>query len=90
MTSIESAAFLHQSGSRSPRWKEVPQRRPDLRMGSYGVGPKPIPGDGDPILGQVPRVKDLFVAFNHSGGATLGLIAGELLADEILDASSTG
>jgi glycine/D-amino acid oxidase-like deaminating enzyme len=57
---------------------------PKLRMESYGVGPKPIPGDGNPVLGRVPEVDDLFVAFTHSG-ATLGLIAGELLADEILD-----
>jgi glycine/D-amino acid oxidase-like deaminating enzyme len=58
--------------------------RPALRVESYGVGPKPIPGDGDPVLGAVPGVDGLFVAFSHSG-ATLGLIAGELLADEIVD-----
>jgi glycine/D-amino acid oxidase-like deaminating enzyme len=47
------------------------------------VGYKPIPGDGEPVLGQTSRVPGCFVAFSHSG-ATLGLIAGELLADEIL------
>ena len=48
-----------------------------------GVGPKPIPGDGDPVLGRsttYPACR----GFTHSG-ATLGLIAGELLAYEIID-----
>jgi glycine/D-amino acid oxidase-like deaminating enzyme len=58
--------------------------RPELRVESYGVGLKPIPGDGDPVLGAVPGIDGLSVAFTHSG-ATLGLIAGELLADEIAD-----
>ena len=62
----------------------VLEGRPELTVESCGVGPKPIPGDGDPVLGAVPGVEGLFVAFTHSG-ATLGLIAGELLADEIVD-----
>lgn len=57
---------------------------PRLTMQSYATGPKPVPGDGNPVLGGVPGVDHLFAAFTHSG-ATLGLIAGELLADEILD-----
>jgi glycine/D-amino acid oxidase-like deaminating enzyme len=57
---------------------------PDLTAESYGVGPKPIPGDGEPVLGALQEVPNLFIAFTHSG-ATLGLIAGELLAGEILD-----
>jgi glycine/D-amino acid oxidase-like deaminating enzyme len=48
-----------------------------------GVGPKPIPGDGLPVVGAVDAVPGLFVLFTHSG-ATLGLILGELLADEIV------
>jgi glycine/D-amino acid oxidase-like deaminating enzyme len=56
---------------------------PDLHLDSYGVGRKPIPGDGDPVLGELDQLPGLFVAFTHSG-ATLGLIAGELLAEEIL------
>lgn len=55
---------------------------PPLAPLSYGVGPKPIPGDGDPVLGAVAEVPGLFVAFSHSG-ATLGLIAGEALSIEI-------
>jgi glycine/D-amino acid oxidase-like deaminating enzyme len=55
---------------------------PDLELDHYGVGRKPIPGDGQPVLGELDQVPGLFVAFTHSG-ATVGLIAGELLADEI-------
>jgi glycine/D-amino acid oxidase-like deaminating enzyme len=54
-----------------------------LEAERYGIGPKPIPGDGEPILGQIDDVPGLYVAFTHSG-ATLGLIAGELLAYEIV------
>ncbi|MCO5996822.1 NAD(P)/FAD-dependent oxidoreductase [Actinoallomurus rhizosphaericola] len=56
---------------------------PALVLDSYGVGRKPIPGDGEPVFGELDQVRGLHVAFTHSG-ATLGLIAGELLADEIV------
>ncbi|AGB75532.1 MULTISPECIES: NAD(P)/FAD-dependent oxidoreductase [Rhizobium] len=60
----------------------VLQGNPKLEIGDYGVGPKPIPGDGEPVFGELQAIPGYFVAFSHSG-ATLGLIAGELLADEI-------
>ncbi len=56
---------------------------PRLELDLYGVGPKPIPKDGEPVFGQLDAVPGCYVAFSHSG-ATLGLIAGELLADEIV------
>lgn len=55
---------------------------PVLEMESSGVGPKPIPADGDPVFGPIREVPGLSVAFSHSG-ATLGLVAGEFLAHEI-------
>jgi glycine/D-amino acid oxidase-like deaminating enzyme len=61
----------------------VLEGNPRLTCESYGVGPKPIPGDGDPVLGLLTEIGGLHVAFTHSG-ATLGLIAGELIADEIV------
>jgi glycine/D-amino acid oxidase-like deaminating enzyme len=61
----------------------VLEGNPKLTLAGYGVGPKPIPGDGDPVLGELDKTPGLNVAFSHSG-ATLGLIAGELLADTIL------
>jgi glycine/D-amino acid oxidase-like deaminating enzyme len=56
---------------------------PPLAAESLAMGPKPVPGDGEPVLGRVEGVGGLHVAFTHSG-ATLGLLAGELLATEVL------
>lgn len=56
---------------------------PALELDGYAVGPKPIPGDGEPVLGEVAGLEGFYIAFTHSG-ATLGLIAGELLAHEML------
>ncbi|TLM70698.1 FAD-binding oxidoreductase [Pseudarthrobacter sp. NamB4] len=56
---------------------------PELKPASWKIGYKPIPGDGEPVLGELGQVPGCFVAFTHSG-ATLGLIAGELLAGEIM------
>ncbi|MGO7860731.1 NAD(P)/FAD-dependent oxidoreductase [Rhizobium ruizarguesonis] len=61
----------------------VLEGNPTLEIEDYGVGPKPIPGDGEPVFGELPSIPGYFVAFSHSG-ATLGLIAGELLADEMV------
>ncbi len=61
----------------------VLEGNPRLQLAGYGVGPKPIPGDGEPVLGAIEGITGLHVAFSHSG-ATLGLIVGELLAREIV------
>jgi len=61
---------------------KVLEGNPKLEIKRYGVGPKPIPGDGEPVFGELMAVPGCYVAFSHSG-ATLGLIAGELLASEI-------
>ncbi|GAB3577603.1 FAD-dependent oxidoreductase [Amycolatopsis endophytica] len=53
-----------------------------LTAASWKLGRKPVPGDGEPVFGELSAVPRCFVAFTHSG-ATLGLIAGELLAREI-------
>ncbi|GAB0115649.1 NAD(P)/FAD-dependent oxidoreductase [Acidisoma sp. C75] len=55
---------------------------PVLQLESVGTGPKPIPGDGEPVAGPLPGLPGAFVLFSHSG-ATLGLILGELIAREI-------
>ncbi|UDL91971.1 FAD-binding oxidoreductase [Mesorhizobium sp. PAMC28654] len=65
---------------------KVLEGHPKLELESYGVGPKPIPGDGEPVFGQLKDIKGYYVAFSHSG-ATLGLVAGELLAGEIATGS---
>jgi glycine/D-amino acid oxidase-like deaminating enzyme len=56
---------------------------PTLTADRVGAGLKPIPGDGEPVAGAVPGITGLYTLFTHSG-ATLGLILGELLAEEIL------
>jgi glycine/D-amino acid oxidase-like deaminating enzyme len=56
---------------------------PRLTAQRVGAGLKPIPGDGEPVVGPVPSIPGLSTVFTHSG-ATLGLILGELLAEEIL------
>ncbi|WP_336629721.1 MULTISPECIES: NAD(P)/FAD-dependent oxidoreductase [unclassified Microbacterium] len=55
---------------------------PRLELEHIGSGYKPVPADGEPVYGQIEEIPGLYVAFTHSG-ATQGLIAGELLADEI-------
>ncbi len=61
---------------------------PRLTAQRVGAGLKPIPGDGEPVVGAVPSIAGLHVMFTHSG-ATLGLILGELLAEEIRTGTPT-
>ncbi len=56
---------------------------PALKAGSYRIGRKPIPGGGEPVFGESAKVPGCYVAFTHSG-ATLALIVGELIADEVV------
>lgn len=56
---------------------------PSLELAGHGVGPKPIPGDGEPVVGPVDGIAGLHVLFTHSG-ATLGLVLGEFTAREVL------
>jgi glycine/D-amino acid oxidase-like deaminating enzyme len=65
----------------------VLQGAPQLKAVRCAIGPKPVPGDGEPVLGRVDDMNGLYLAFTHSG-ATLGLIAGELLAYEIIAGAS--
>ena len=63
--------------------RRVLRGHPPLELHSVGVGPKPIPEDGQPVLGRVARVEGYHVAFSHSG-ATIALSAAELVAEEVL------
>lgn len=54
-----------------------------LTARGWKLGRKPIPGDGEPVFGELEQVPGCYVAFTHSG-ATLALIAGELAAHEVL------
>ena len=61
---------------------KVMEGNPKLEVETVGVGGKPIPGDGEPVIGALRAIPGYYVAFSHSG-ATLGLIVGELLAYEV-------
>ncbi|CDN51637.1 NAD(P)/FAD-dependent oxidoreductase [Neorhizobium galegae] len=61
----------------------VLEGNPALELESYHCGPKPVPGDGESVIGPLEDIPGYFVAFSHSG-ATLGLITGELIAREIV------
>ena len=56
---------------------------PAVQIESWHPGLKPVPGDGEPVLGELREMPGCWAVFTHSG-ATLGLIAGELVANEIL------
>lgn len=62
--------------------RKVLDPAPELELAAVHYGPKPIPGDGEPVFGEVLSLPGCYLAFSHSG-ATLGLIAGELLAEEM-------
>ncbi|RWR15456.1 NAD(P)/FAD-dependent oxidoreductase [Paenirhodobacter populi] len=62
---------------------KVLEGHPRLKADRWGAGRKPIPGDGEPVIGAVTTLPGLYVAFSHSG-ATLGLIVGEMAAYEIV------
>ena len=40
---------------------------PELKPASWKIGYKPIPGDGEPVFGELGQVPGCFVAFTHSG-----------------------
>ena len=62
--------------------RRVLSGHPELTLARIGSGYKPVPADGEPVYGRISELPGLYVAFSHSG-ATQGLIAGELVADEI-------
>jgi glycine/D-amino acid oxidase-like deaminating enzyme len=95
---VVGAGWLDDDLVRDERGVTVPQERvpellaeasavlaghPPLVADAVHAGPRPMPDDDEPVLGRVRGVAGLHVAFTHSG-ATLGLIAGELVADEIV------
>jgi glycine/D-amino acid oxidase-like deaminating enzyme len=61
----------------------VLEGHPTLVAEAVMAGARPMPVDDEPVLGRIHGVAGLHVAFTHSG-ATLGLIAGELVSEEIV------
>ncbi len=58
--------------------------QPEIRAAGWKIGLKPIPGDGEPVFGELEAVPGCYAVFTHSG-ATLALIGGELVANELVD-----
>lgn len=56
----------------------------EVRELDVGIGWRPMPGDGLPIIGRGPNAPYAYFATMHSG-VTLAPIVGELVAGEILD-----
>lgn len=53
------------------------------------VGLRPLPSNGRPTIGQVPGVRDLYVATGYGAiGLTIGPLVGERLAATILDGTA--
>lgn len=58
-----------------------------VRLRSARIGLRPMPVDGDPVIGHVPAVPGLYVAVMHAG-VRLAPTAGRLIADELADGRS--
>lgn len=56
----------------------------EIKAASWKIGLKPMPGDGEPVFGELDAVPGCYAVFTHSG-ATLALIGGELVANELID-----
>ena len=63
--------------------RHIPQIA-DAEVESVGVGWRPLPLDGLPVVGHVPDMPGIYLASMHSG-VTLAPIVGHLAAMEILD-----
>jgi glycine/D-amino acid oxidase-like deaminating enzyme len=53
-----------------------------MELENYGVGYRPMPADGLPIIGPAENVSGLYIAVMHSG-ITLAALVGRLAAQEI-------
>jgi glycine/D-amino acid oxidase-like deaminating enzyme len=58
----------------------------DLRVCSVRIGWRPMPGDGEPIVGPLPGVPGVYLTVMHSG-VTLAPVVGRLAAEEIVHAA---
>ena len=56
----------------------------DVELLSARVGARPMPADGEPIIGPVPDVPGLYLAVMHSA-VTLAAAVGHLVARELVD-----
>ena len=89
---LRSPAGRHEPASRRCRLARtdsrrrsvhLPRRR-ELELLSTRVGVRPMPADGEPIVGPVAEVPGLYLAVMHSA-VTLAPAVGRLVARELID-----
>lgn len=56
----------------------------DLELERYTLGRRPVPADGEPVIGLAPGLSGLYLAVTHSG-VTLAPALGAFAAAELLD-----
>ena len=79
----EELAMQHARRVLATAGKYVPELT-NAEVASVGVGWRPLPVDGLPVVGHVPTDSQVYLASMHSG-VTLAPIIGHLAAMEILD-----
>jgi len=87
----DAAVDLHTPQSELRRWADELLRRArravrgldDASVAGYRVCVRPMPADGQPIVGWLPGVGGLYVAVTHSG-VTLGAHLAELITAELV------
>jgi glycine/D-amino acid oxidase-like deaminating enzyme len=56
----------------------------DVQLSDVRIGVRPVPVDGQPIIGSLPGHPGGYIAVMHSA-VTLAPVAGRLVADELID-----
>jgi len=69
------------------RAQQVARGLQDASLVDYRVCVRPMPADGQPIVGWLPGVGGMYVAVTHSG-VTLGLRLAELITADLTGGTS--
>jgi D-hydroxyproline dehydrogenase subunit beta len=91
LEAADAAVDMHTPQADMRRWATVLLSRAQRAVGGledakvldYRVCVRPMPVDGQPIVGWLPGVDGLYVAVTHSG-VTLGLHLAELICAELV------
>jgi glycine/D-amino acid oxidase-like deaminating enzyme len=83
-TGESTAAELTRSAERiRARIIELFRGADGVRLVNARVGMRPMPADGNPVIGPLPAIPGAYVAAMHSG-VTLAAVAGRLVAEELV------
>ena len=92
----DAAVDLHTPDAELRRWAQLLLRRAqrivggldDAGIAGYRVCVRPMPADGQPIVGWLPGAGGLYLAVTHSG-VTLGAHLAQLIAAELASGSAS-